>query len=152
MDLTQISLQTADPEHYFEAVTSLMNIQDTEPNTAESLAEWYKKQVDNDVRFKVLVTELGEVLGFCGIYRSYTNLEQNYSINNLSVTGGFLLNRNSDFNNKIDIFPGIDLSYRTFDNKVKLFSSINKSFFTKYENCSLSIPINFICSSEIPFG
>ncbi len=80
MNLTQISVHTADPGHYFEAVTSLINTQETEPNTAASLTEWYNKQGKEDIRFKVMVTKQGEVLGFYGIYRSYTNLERNYSI------------------------------------------------------------------------
>lgn len=54
-------------------------------------------------------------------------LEQNYIINNFSVTGGFLLNMNNDYHNKIEIFPGIDVSYRLFDEKAKLFASLNRS-------------------------
>ncbi len=54
-------------------------------------------------------------------------LEQNYIINNLAITGGFLLNMNKDYRNKIEIFPGMDISYRLIDEKVKLFISFNRS-------------------------
>ena len=54
-------------------------------------------------------------------------LEHNFSLNNLYITGGFLLNHNKDFHNKIEIFPGIDLSYKLFGNKAKVFGSINRS-------------------------
>jgi vitamin B12 transporter len=54
-------------------------------------------------------------------------LEQNYTLNNLYITGGVLLNLNKDNHNKIEIFPGIDLSYHLFNNKAKLFASINRS-------------------------
>ncbi|MCX6327830.1 MAG: TonB-dependent receptor plug domain-containing protein [Bacteroidia bacterium] len=54
-------------------------------------------------------------------------LEHNYTLNNLYITGGFLLNLNKDYHNKIEIFPGIDLSYCLFDNKAKLFASLNRS-------------------------
>lgn len=54
-------------------------------------------------------------------------LEQNISFNNLYITGGFLLNHNKDFHNQIEIFPGIDLSYKLPGNKSKVFGSINRS-------------------------
>jgi vitamin B12 transporter len=54
-------------------------------------------------------------------------MEQNYTVNNLYITGGFLLNLNKDFNNKFEIFPGIDLSYSLFDNNAKVFASLNRS-------------------------
>ena len=54
-------------------------------------------------------------------------LEQNYNINKLSVTAGFLFTWNTDYQKKTDIFPGVDLSYRLLDEKVKLFASVNRS-------------------------
>ena len=54
-------------------------------------------------------------------------LEHNYIRNNFSVTGGFLVNMNNDYHNKIEIFPGLDISYLLFDQKIKLFASINRS-------------------------
>jgi L-amino acid N-acyltransferase YncA/RimJ/RimL family protein N-acetyltransferase len=80
MQLNQIILQTADPTHHFAAIASLMNTQETEPNTAGTLTEWYNKQLDNGIKFTVAVTPSGEVLGFTGIYRALTNLEGNFSI------------------------------------------------------------------------
>lgn len=54
-------------------------------------------------------------------------LEHNFSLNNFYITGGLLLNHNKEFHNKIEIFPGIDLSYKLFGNKAKMFGSINRS-------------------------
>jgi vitamin B12 transporter len=54
-------------------------------------------------------------------------MEHNLSLNNIYITGGFLLNHNKDFRNKIEIFPGIDFSYKLFENKGKIFGSINRS-------------------------
>jgi mycothiol synthase len=80
MDLKYLDLQPAIPQHHFAAIAALINSQETEHNTPESLTEWYNKQVENEIRFYVLVTKPGDILGFNGIYRSYTNLERNYSI------------------------------------------------------------------------
>src|SRR4030042_3410978 len=80
MPLNQLNLQPANPEQHFTAIASLMNTQETEPNTAGTLMEWYNKQQENDIRFSVVVTPAGQLLGFNGIYRAFTNLEGNYSI------------------------------------------------------------------------
>jgi L-amino acid N-acyltransferase YncA len=80
MPLNQLNLQPANPEQHFATIAALMNTQDTEPNTAETLTEWYNKKPETDIRFSVVVTPLGQVLGFNGIYRAFTNLEGNYSI------------------------------------------------------------------------
>ena len=63
--------------------------------------------------------------GYKRITYSYF-IEHSYSLNNLYITGGLLLNMNNDFH-KIEIFPGIDLSYHLFNNKAKLFASVNRS-------------------------
>jgi len=75
-----ISLQPANPEQHFVALAGQINTQETEPSTPETLADWYNKQVEEAIRFTVAVTPLGQVVGFNGIYRSYTNLERNYGI------------------------------------------------------------------------
>lgn len=54
-------------------------------------------------------------------------LEHNYTLNNLYITGGILFNLNKDNHNKVEIFPGIDLSYHLFNNKARIFASINRS-------------------------
>ncbi len=54
-------------------------------------------------------------------------LEHNYIINNLSITGGFLLSVNKDYHRRFEIFPGMDFSYRLFDKRMKLFVSLNRS-------------------------
>jgi len=73
-------IQPAIPDQYFADIARLLNTQEMESNTAESLAEWYEKQQADGIRFFVAVSPNGKVLGFSGIYRAFTNLERNYSI------------------------------------------------------------------------
>ena len=73
-------IQPANPDQHFADIARLLNTQEMEPNTAESLAEWYQKQHADGIRFFVAISPKGRVLGFSGIYRAFTNLEQNYSI------------------------------------------------------------------------
>jgi L-amino acid N-acyltransferase YncA len=80
MDLSQISLQPADPGHYFVAIANLMNTVDTEPNTAATLTEWFNNQLEDGVRLIAAVSPQGDVLGFNGIYRDNLNIEQHYGI------------------------------------------------------------------------
>lgn len=80
MDLTHISIQPADPLRHFTAIADLMNTQETEPNSAASLAEWYNKQIEDGIRFSVAVTPDGKVIGFNGIYRDNLNLERHYGL------------------------------------------------------------------------
>lgn len=79
MDLTKINIQSADPGRDFAAIAALLTTQETEPSTKESLSEWYGKQAEG-ICFSVALSQNGKLLGFNGIYRSYTNLERNYSI------------------------------------------------------------------------
>ncbi len=44
LHLNPISIKPAEPKQHFAAIAQLMNTQDSEPNTAETLAEWYGKQ------------------------------------------------------------------------------------------------------------
>ncbi len=53
--------------------------------------------------------------------------EQNYILNNFSITGGFLLDFNNELNQNIGIFPGLDISQRFLEEKLKVFASINRS-------------------------
>jgi len=80
MDLTHLSIQPADPLRHFAAIADLMNTQETEPNSAASLAEWYNKQIEDGIRFSVAVTPDGKVIGFNGIYRDNLNLERHYGL------------------------------------------------------------------------
>jgi mycothiol synthase len=80
MPVNQIYLQPAVPEQHFAAIALLMNTQDTEPNTAKTLAEWYSKQREETTQFTVAVSPMGEVPGFSGIYRAFTNLEGNFGM------------------------------------------------------------------------
>jgi mycothiol synthase len=80
MEQYQTMILPADPKQHFADIATLMNTQEMEPNTAESLTEWYGKQVPDGIQFFVAVSPKGQVLGFSGIYRTYTNLEGNYSL------------------------------------------------------------------------
>ncbi len=73
-------IQPAIPDQHFADIARLLNTQEMEPNTAESLAEWYGKQQADGIRFFVAVSPNAKVLGFSGIYRAFTNLERNYSL------------------------------------------------------------------------
>ena len=57
-----------------------MNTVETEPNTPESLAEWYNKELIDDTRFAVAVATAGDVHGFFGLYRSNTNLNMVFGL------------------------------------------------------------------------
>ncbi len=61
--------------------------------------------------------------------RNYLNvyLEQKYRIHDLYLSGGFLVNWNSTQKQGIDIFPGLDLSYRLMNEKLRFFASVNRS-------------------------
>jgi len=78
MELKLIAIQPADPDRHFTAIANLMNTQETEPNSATSLAEWYNKQLEDGIRFSVAVSTEGSVIGFDGIYRDNLNLERHY--------------------------------------------------------------------------
>lgn len=78
MNLAEINILPAESPAHFTAIAALMNLVETEPNTAESLAEWYARQVADGGRLAVALAPDGQVLGFNGIYRAYTNLEGNY--------------------------------------------------------------------------
>jgi len=80
MDLKPISIQPADPANHFAAIAVLLNTQETEPNTAGTLYEWYKKQLVDGIRFTAALSPGGEVLGFNAIYRDNLNLDRHYGI------------------------------------------------------------------------
>jgi RimJ/RimL family protein N-acetyltransferase len=80
MDLTDISIQPADPQRHFDAIAALISSQETEPSTQQTLLEWYNKQLDDGIQFTATVSPLGEVLGFNGIYRDNSNLECHYGL------------------------------------------------------------------------
>jgi iron complex outermembrane receptor protein len=53
-------------------------------------------------------------------------IEHCYSIENLTISGGVMLNYNTSLTTKMDFYPGIDISYWVLKN-VKLTASVNKS-------------------------
>jgi L-amino acid N-acyltransferase YncA/RimJ/RimL family protein N-acetyltransferase len=75
-----LSLLQADPRTHFAAIANLLNTQETEPNTADSLNEWYCKRLTDGIQFIVAVSQDGIVHGFYGIYRSNLNIPGNYAI------------------------------------------------------------------------
>jgi L-amino acid N-acyltransferase YncA len=80
MDVREIKIHPIDPAIHFCAVAALLNTIETEPNTAESLAEWYYKQLEDGVKFFVAVDPAGVVHGFSGLYRTNTNLAGYYGM------------------------------------------------------------------------
>jgi L-amino acid N-acyltransferase YncA/RimJ/RimL family protein N-acetyltransferase len=64
-----------------------MNTLETEPNSAESLSDWYNKQLEHGIRFSVALSPAGEVLGFTCLYRSNLNREGFYAVT-LTVEAG----------------------------------------------------------------
>jgi len=80
MDLTHVSIQPADPMRHFTAIAALMTSQETEPTTEQSLAEWYKRQLEDGIQLSVALSPKASVLGFFGIYRENLNYEQLYGI------------------------------------------------------------------------
>jgi L-amino acid N-acyltransferase YncA len=80
MDLREIKIQPIDPAIHFSTVAALLNTIETEPNTAESLAEWYNKQLEDDAKFFVALDPAGAVHGFSGLYRMNTNLVGYYGM------------------------------------------------------------------------
>jgi mycothiol synthase len=80
MPVNQIHIRPAEPEQHFAAIAQLMNTQETEPNTAETVAEWYGKRQEDGIRLSVAISANGEVYGFNGIYRALTNLEGNFGM------------------------------------------------------------------------
>ena len=54
-------------------------------------------------------------------------LDHTYTSNNFYITGGLLISMNKDSLIRIEIFPGIDLSYHLFNKKARLFASVNRS-------------------------
>jgi vitamin B12 transporter len=53
--------------------------------------------------------------------------EHSLNIGSLFISGGFMLNWNSTFRNKIKIYPGIDISYNIIEG-VKIFGTVNQTF------------------------
>lgn len=80
MTLKDIQILPANPTAHFSGIAELMNTLETEPNTVESLTEWYQKQLADGVRFAVALDPEGNMVGFNGIYRANTNIEGYYGI------------------------------------------------------------------------
>lgn len=55
------------------------------------------------------------------------HIEQKYQIKQFYISGGFLLNRNIDYQNAWEVFPGLDISYKFADERLKIFSSVGRS-------------------------
>jgi vitamin B12 transporter len=79
------------------------------------------------------VDEVKNVPGDSGKYYKYGDwrnnisffIEQSAVIDKLSVSAGFMINKNTELDD-IDIFPGMDVSYRIYDN-TKVFFTTNRS-------------------------
>jgi mycothiol synthase len=80
MNIDNVKILTAVPAAHFASIAALMNTIETEPNTADSLAEWYAKQLADGVRFAVALSPGNDVLGFNGIYRANANIDRYYGV------------------------------------------------------------------------
>jgi L-amino acid N-acyltransferase YncA len=80
MDLIDIKIRPAEVAAHFGFIASLMNTVETEPNTVESLTEWYNKQLADGILFFVAVDHKGIVHGFYGLYHTNTNLDRYYGM------------------------------------------------------------------------
>jgi L-amino acid N-acyltransferase YncA len=80
MNLESIKLIPAEPDRHFAAIAELMNTQETEPNSADTLKEWHGKHLEDGIWFTVAISEDGEVNGFSGIYLASLTRERFYHI------------------------------------------------------------------------
>ena len=78
MNLESIKLIPAETDRHFAAIAELMNTQETEPNSAATLREWYDKHLEDGIWFSVAICEDGEVPGFSGIYLASLTRERYY--------------------------------------------------------------------------
>lgn len=70
-------------------------------------------------------------------------LEQKYQADHFYISGGVLLNRNLDYKNSWEIFPGLDVSYKLASDRLKLFSSIGRSLrLPTFTDMFYSDPVN----------
>jgi uncharacterized ParB-like nuclease family protein len=58
LNLNEVVLRPLDPKCDFNSIAALMNTVETEPNTAESVAEWYAKKQDDSIWFTVAISML----------------------------------------------------------------------------------------------
>jgi L-amino acid N-acyltransferase YncA/RimJ/RimL family protein N-acetyltransferase len=86
MDLKEINIYPVESTAHFGAVASLMNTVDTEPNTAESLAEWFNKQLADGILLFIAADLDSNVHGFYCIYRTNTNIDQYYGMSLVVAT------------------------------------------------------------------
>ena len=71
------------------------------------------------------------------------HFDQKYQTEHFYISGGFLINRNLDYSNKWEIFPGLDISYKILDDRVKIFSSAGRSLrLPTFTDMFYSDPVN----------
>ena len=71
------------------------------------------------------------------------HFDQKYQTEHFYISGGFLINRNPDYSNKWEIFPGLDISYKILNDRVKIFSSAGKSLrLPTFTDMFYSDPVN----------
>ena len=80
MDLNRITLLPADQNLHFAAIAALLTSHETEPTTESSLVDWYNRQLELGIKFTVIVTPQGSVLGFNCLYRENLNRDRLYGM------------------------------------------------------------------------
>jgi mycothiol synthase len=80
MDLSQISIEPAEPSKHFASIAALMTANETEPTTKQSLFDWYSRQQEQGIHLEVGLSPDSRVVGFSGIYRMVGSRGQHYGI------------------------------------------------------------------------
>ena len=71
------------------------------------------------------------------------HFDQRYQTEHFFISGGFLLNRNPDYENIWGIFPGLDMSYKILEDRLKIFSSAGRSLrLPTFTDMFYSDPVN----------
>lgn len=88
MALNHYTILPADQTDHFAAIAELLTAEETEPSSASTLAEWYNQQLQDGIRFAIIVSPEGMLLGFNGIFCANLNLDRYFGIY-LIVKPGF---------------------------------------------------------------
>ncbi len=71
------------------------------------------------------------------------HFDQRYQTEHFFISGGFLLNRNPDYANTWEIFPGLDISYKVLEDRLKIFSSAGRNLrLPTFTDMFYSDPVN----------
>ncbi len=78
MLLNDVRLLPAEPDRDFAAIAALISVEETEPSTPQTLAQWYRQRQLYGIRLTTAVNSDGQALGFNGIFRVKLNIPHHY--------------------------------------------------------------------------